>query len=177
LLIRRVRDGDWDACLEIDLSYETEYAWQMDTAERTSEWSANFRKVHLPRRLRIEHPIPEAYRIKHWTAADQILIAIDHREVIGLIAINLDLIEHQARISDLGVASDHRRQGVGTALLNRATEWCLRQRATQLVLPCPLKAEPAIQFATQQRFNFGGFQEDYWPDHEVALFFYQRLRG
>jgi GNAT superfamily N-acetyltransferase len=163
--------------LEIDLSYETEYAWQMDTVERTHEWNASFRKVHLPRRLRMEHPIPETGRIKHWAAADQVLLAIEHREVIGLIAVSLDLIQHQARISDLGVTTNYRRQGVGTSLLKRATEWCRRQRVSQLVLPCPLKAEPAIQFAIKHRFNVGGFQEDYWPGHEVALFFYQRFRG
>lgn len=176
MLIRRVRDSDWEACAAVDLSYETEYAWQMDTTERTNEWNAGFRRVHLPRRLRMEHPIPEDNRIAHWEAAEQCWIALEHREVIGLIAVNLDLIGHQARISDLGVASDQRRQGVGTALLGRATEWCRRQRIPQLVLPCPLKAEPAIRFAIKHRFNFAGFQDDYWPGHEVAILFYQRLR-
>ncbi len=177
MLIRKVREGNWDTCLTLDLSYETEYAWQMDTVERSEEWGISFRRVHLPRRLRIEHPIPKDMRIKHWAAADQSWIAVEHREVIGLIAVNLDLTEHQARISDLGVAADSRRRGVGTALLERAIEWCLRRRIPQLVLPCPLKAEPAIQFAIQNRFNFGGFQDDYWPGHEVALLFYQRIRG
>jgi GNAT superfamily N-acetyltransferase len=177
LLIRRVRDGEWDACLTIDLSYETEYAWQMDTTERSEEWGISFRKVHLPRRLRMEHPIPESCRIQHWSASDQCWIAVEHREVIGLIAVSLDLVDHQARISDLGVAFEDRRQGVGTALLERAMEWCNRYRIPQLVLPCPLKAEPAIQFALHHRFNFGGFQDHYWPGHEVALLFYQRLRG
>lgn len=177
MLIRRVRDGDWEVCLAIDLSYETEYAWQMETAERSDEWRISFRKVHLPRRLRIDHPIPEGARVKHWSAAGQSWIAMERREVIGLIAVDLDLIEHQARIVDFGVTAGHRRNGVGTALWERAAEWCLRQRVTQLVLPCPLKAEPAIQFAIQNRFKFGGFQDDYWPGHEVALLFYQRLRG
>ena len=176
MLIRRVRDGDWEACLAVDLSYKTEYAWQMETPGHSDEWGAHFRKVHLPRRLRMEHPIPEECRVKHWAASDQFWVAAEHRDVIGLIAIDLDLTRHQARISDLGVDADHRRQGVGTALLQRATQWCVRHRIPQLVLSCPLKAEPAIQFAAHHRFNFGGFQEDYWPGHEVALFFYQRLR-
>ena len=176
MLIRRVRDSDWEACEAVDFSYESEHAWQMETAERSAEWSVTFRKVHLPRRLRMAYPIPERCRLKHWQAAEQCWVAIEHRDVIGLIAVNLDLTDHQARISDLGVSVGHRREGVGTALLRRAIEWCLRHRIPQLVLPCPLKAEPAIQFATHHRFNVGGFQDDYWPGHEVAILFYQRLR-
>ena len=176
MLIRRVRDGDWEACLEVELSYETEYAWQMESLEQNREQGARFREVRLPRKLRIRHPIPEASQIQNWKAAEEFLVAIEHRQIIGFIGVRQDLIEHQVRVVDFGVTTEYRRQGVGTSLLRRSAEWCVRQRISHLVLPCPLKAHPAIQFANKHRFNFGGFQEDYWPDHEVALLFYQRLR-
>lgn len=176
MLVRTVRDEDWEACLNVDLSYETDSAWQMDEHQSLGEWRISFREIRLPRTLRIRPSAPDERLMKSWQKRDSFWVAIEHREIIGYLGLDLDLARHQARITDLAVAPEHRRQGVATALLERATEWCLRQRVEQLVLVCPLKAFPAISFAMKHRFGFCGFQDAYWPGQEVALFFRQRLR-
>ncbi len=42
MLIRNVRDGDWESCLGIDLSYETDTAWLMDDVQDAGEWHVSF---------------------------------------------------------------------------------------------------------------------------------------
>ncbi len=176
MLIRIARDDDWQPCLGIDLAYETDSAWQMSERQEGGEWHTSFREIRLPRTLRIQPTDPDDNRLKSWQNRDQFWVAIEHREVVGFLGLNVDQARHQARITDLGVAPEFRRQGVATSLLARATEWCLRQRIHQLVIVCPLKASPAIGFATKHGFTFCGFQDAYWPGQEVGLFFRQRLR-
>jgi GNAT superfamily N-acetyltransferase len=176
MLVRIARDDDWEPCLGIDLAYETDTAWQMDERQESGEWHVSFREIRLPRMLRIQPPTPDGSSLKTWKNRDQFWIAVEHRNIIGYIGLDIDQARHQARITDLVVAPEERRQGMATAMLQRATEWSLRQRINQLVLVCPLKAYPAISFALKHRFIFCGFQDAYWPGQEVALFFGQRIR-
>lgn len=176
MLVRAIRDDDWEGCLEIDTSYETEFAWQMDEVHSGKEWHVSFREIHLPRTLRIESGVSSEHLLKSWQNRDQFWVAIEHREIIGYLGLDVDMARYQARVMDLAVAPEHRRQGAASRLLARATEWCQRQHIYQLILMCPLKAHPAISFANKHRFAFCGFQDSYWPGQEVALFFRQRVR-
>jgi GNAT superfamily N-acetyltransferase len=176
VLVRIARDDDWQACLDIDLSYETDTAWQMDNRQEDGEWRVSFREIRLPRTLRIQPPAPDETSLKTWQHRDAFWVAIEHRKISGYLGLDVDSARHQAQITDLVVAPEDRRQGMATALLARATEWCLRQHINQLILVSSLKAYPAIAFAMKHRFGFCGFQDAYWPGQEVALFFRQRIR-
>lgn len=176
MLVRTVRDEDWESCLDIDLSYETDAAWQMDEHQDAGEWQVSFREIRLPRTLRIQPPPPDDNTLKGWQERDGFWVAVEHREVIGYLGLDFDRVRHQAQVTDLAVSPDYRRQGVATSMLLRAAEWCMRQRVQQMVLVCPLKAFPALSFALKHRFTFCGFQDAYWPGQEVALFFRLRMR-
>ncbi len=176
MLVRIARDDDWEACLGIDLSYETDSAWQMDNRQGGGEWRVSFREIRLPRTLRIQPPPPDDSSLKTWQRRDAFWVAIEHRKVSGYLGLDIDPARHQAQITDLVVAPEERRRGMATALLERATEWCLRQHVNQIVLISSLKAYPAIAFALKHRFLFCGFQDAYWPGQEVAVFFRQRIR-
>lgn len=177
MLIRIARDEeDWQACLDMDLSYETETAWQMELLPDGSGWDTTFREIRLPRKQRVLHPLAQSSPLKSWKSRDKFWIALEKREVVGFIGVRLELVHHQMRITDLAVAPPYRRQGIATALMERAIEWCERQPIEQIILECPLKAYPAISFAMKHRFVFCGYQDNYWPGQEVALFFSQRQR-
>lgn len=176
MLVRAVRDGDWEGCLGIDTSYETKYAWQMDELHSGGEWRVSFREIRLPRTLRIQPVVANDSLLKSWQRRDQFWVALEHREVIGYLGLDVDLASYQARITDIAVIPEFRRKGTASAMLARATEWCLRQHIHQLILVCPLKGHPAISFAQKHHFAFCGFQDSYWPGQEVALFFRQRVR-
>jgi GNAT superfamily N-acetyltransferase len=176
MLVRNVRDDDWEACLQIVPSYETDAAWQMDEHQESGEWHVAFREIRLPRTLRIQPVPPDESTLKDWTKRDQFWVAVEHREIIGYLGLDVDQARYQARITELLVNSEYRRRGVATAMLARAMEWCQRQHIYQLVLVCPLRAHPAICFALKHHFTFCGYQDAYWTGQEVALFFRQRVR-
>ena len=176
MLIRTLRDGDLESCLEIDLSYDTSTAWQMDEYQQSGEWHVCFREIRLPRNLHIRQAVSNDSLLKSWQKRDKFWVVVEHREIIGYLGIDVDPARREAQIIDLAVAPEFRRQGVATQLLRRATEWCFRQHADYLILVCPLRAYPAISFALKHRFAFSGYQDAYWPGQEVALFFRQRIR-
>jgi ribosomal protein S18 acetylase RimI-like enzyme len=176
LLIRVARDDDWEECLNLDLSYETEATWQMEVLPDGNVWGMSFREIHLPRTLRVEHPLASASPLKSWKSRDKFFVGVEDRKVVGYIGVRLELVHRQMRITDLAVAPQYRRKGFATELLRRAAEYCARLPVDQIILECPLKAYPAISFALKHRFVFCGFQENYWPGQEVGLFFRQRLR-
>jgi len=176
LRIRLARVDDWPACAALDASFETEIAWQMAEMRGEGEMGARFREVRLPRKQHVQALLPAESRSKTWDARDGFFVAVERPAIIGYIAASLESDHRQARITDLVVAPEYRRQGIASALLLRLSEWALHADTDQLVLECPSKAQPAIGFALQHHFIFCGYQDSYWPGQEVALFFRLRLR-
>ena len=176
MLVRAVRDDDWEGCLEIDTSYETEFAWQMDEVHSGKEWHVSFREIHLPRTLRIESGISSEHLLKSWQNRDQFWVAIEHREVIGYLGLDVDMARYQARVMDLAVAPQHRRQGAASGSLPAPRNGASASTSTNSSLCAHSRPIPAISFANKHRFAFCGFQDSYWPGQEVALFFRQRVR-
>ncbi len=174
--IRSPRSDDWERCLELDASYETEIAWQMEEGRRNNTWSVRFRKVRLPRTQRLQPVVAPQERLRAWERCDGFWVAAEHRDVYGYIGIRLEPQNRQARIIDLVVTAPSRQRGIGSQLLDKATSWLARKNVEQLILECQLKAQPSIAFAQARGFSMCGFQDSYWPDQEVALFFRKRLR-
>jgi ribosomal protein S18 acetylase RimI-like enzyme len=177
LLIRIARESeDWQACLDMDLSYETDSAWQTVALPDGNVWGMSFREIRLPRKQHVEHPLAMSSPLKSWKSRDKFWVAVEKREIVGFIGVRLELEHHQIRITELAVTPQFRRKGIATELLRRAAEWCADQPVDQIILECPSKAHPAISFALKHHFVFCGFQDNYWPGQEVGLFFRQRLR-
>jgi len=175
LRIRVIREGDIKGCLAVDASFETESAWQMLEQRREREWVVRFMEVRLPRKQRMAYPLSPEVQVEGWTRRDGFWIAAERRKVLGYVGVQLAPERKLARICELVVDAEQRRQGIGRALLDHASEWAARQGVTQLLLECPPKAQPAIAFALTNNFTICGFQDAYWPGQELALFFRKRL--
>ncbi len=194
LRVRKIRKGEWQACLALDASYETESAWQMEEQRGEGEWSVRFTEVRLPRRQRItpERFIPvrsaefgsasglNSYSevsivLGVWHRRDGFWVAVENREIYGYLGAVLEQDHSQVRITELTVSPEWRRRRVATELLAQVTEWSLRQHMDQLVFECSPKAQPAISFAMFHGFTICGFQDAYWPGQDVGLFFRKRI--
>ncbi len=190
LRVRKIRKGDWPACMELDTSYETESAWQMEEQSGEGQWSVRFTEVRLPRKQRIMprcltsvHPAAEGAAIPRgrsgasgiWQERDGFWVAVESREICGYLGAVLECDHSQVRITELAVAPAWRRRRVATELLAHVTTWSVRQNVDQLVFECSPKAQPAISFAMFHGFTFCGFQDAYWPRQEVGLFFRKRI--
>ncbi len=174
--IRSARNDDWKTCLELDISYDTEAAWQMEELRGDGEWGVRFREVRLPRKQHITPSISEEARLKGWQRRDGFWVAVERRKIVGYLGLVVEFDHRQARITDLVVNPEYRREGIASQLLHHAITWSLRQDVDQLIIECFPKAQPAIGFASKHNFAFCGYQDGYWPGQEVALFFRKRVR-
>jgi RimJ/RimL family protein N-acetyltransferase len=89
---------------------------------------------------------------RHADAA--VYVAVDGEEIVGRLSLARDPHPASAHVADLGlmVAADHRRQGIGTALLDAAVAWAKGSRVSKLELHVFPWNEPAIQL--YERFGF-----------------------
>ncbi len=175
--IRAARTDDLQACLAVDLSYETDSAWQIQEERRDKEWQVHFREIRLPRTQRITPHVNAEEHLKVWERCDGFWVATERTQILGYVTLRLEPDHGQVRLIDLAVDAAHRREGIGTELLNHAIAWVLRQPGIeQMVLECSPKAAPAISFALKHGFTLCGFQDAYWPGQELGLFFRKRLR-
>ena len=79
-------------------------------------------------------------------------------------------------VADLGVDRRYRRNGVGTVLLASAAHWARENHLTRLILETASKNYPAICFALKNGLVFCGYNDRYYPQQDVALFFGMTLK-
>ena len=56
-------------------------------------------------------------------------------------------------------------------LLKAAHRWAMEHNLKQLMLETQTKNYPAISLAQKQGFHFCGYNERYYPNGDIALFF------
>ncbi len=175
--IRSARMGDWERALEVKTHFETRSTWQVEERSGEEMWGAILRPTRLPRLQKLELPrFPDDIQLRLWESRDAFWIAAEGSRVLGYLGLLVEAERFVARITDLAVDVERRREGIGTALVAQAESWAIRQELRQLTIACPLKAEPAIAFLRRLGFVPAGFQDAHWPQQEAAFIFRKRLR-
>lgn len=171
--IRPVLPGDIAELIELDHSYTSDLVWQMDFKHDRPHGQIHvaFRKVNLPRSVRYEVPRPPRSLADDWQRFSGMLVAAIEERLIGYISILLDPITQAAWIPDLLVHRPLRRQGIGSALLLSAAEWAATKDSRDIVLEIQPRNAPAIEMALKLGFEFCGYNDFYYPDNEIGLFF------
>jgi ribosomal protein S18 acetylase RimI-like enzyme len=79
-------------------------------------------------------------------------------------------------IKDIVVDFPLRRQGIGTALILAAQNWAIQRNNRKLMFEMPSKNFPAIKLAFKLGFEFSGYNDSYYPNKDIALFFSRFLK-
>jgi ribosomal protein S18 acetylase RimI-like enzyme len=79
-------------------------------------------------------------------------------------------------ITDLVVDVANRRKGVGAALLGAAQEWAASRAHRRLILELQAKNLPAIRLAQKLGYEFCGYNDHYYINQDVAIFFVKVLK-
>ncbi len=164
--------ADLNFCCQMNMSYTTDYVWQMRTGENGRTMNIHFDTVRLPRPMRVEYPRSPDELVEHWQQKDCFLIARNMTdEIVGFVDARSRPWQNLLWIFNLVVAPNYRRQGFGALLLDTANRWARAQNLNRLMFEVQTKNHPAISFAQKHGFQFCGYNERYYPNGDIALFF------
>jgi len=173
--IRPAISSDIPALMAIDHTYSSDFVWQMEIQAEEAQIGVSFREIRLPRSVRVEYPRPTQSLADEWTQRSGLLVALLNGEIVGYISMMLNIAPVTTWVTDLTVMRRFRRQGIGSTLVLAAQEWGSQHDSRRIVLEMQPKNYPAIHMAQKLGFDFCGYNDRYFANHDIALFFAKPL--
>jgi ribosomal protein S18 acetylase RimI-like enzyme len=174
--VRPATSADLPALTALDHSYTTENVWQMETRPEAEAVHVTFRQVRLPRSVRVSPPRDPHALAEAWNRRVCFLVAEEAGHLQGYLNLSLAGVPGTAWISELGVERRVRHMGVGSVLLAAALQWARANGLLRVVLETQSKNYPAICFAQKHGLVYCGYNDRYYPNQDVALFFGANLK-
>jgi len=174
--IRPAAIADFPVLVNIDHGYKTHYVWQIDLHQDEGQLGATFREIRLPRPVRVEFPRPYPELFAQAGPESVILVGSCEGQLAGYIHISTELAPTTAWVLALAVAEDRRRQGIARAMVVAGQDWARSRRMRRMVLEMQSKNLPAIRLAQKLGYEFSGYNDHYYSNQDIALFFSQYLR-
>ncbi len=172
--VRPTEEADIPALLTLDHGYSTDYVWQMEM-DPGARMGARFRETRLPRPMQVNYPRPKEELQESWQQRAVMLLAENGDQPLGYAGIATGIAPGAAWLVDLVVAASQRRKGIGSRLVMAAQNWARQQGYQRLVLEMQSKNHPAIKLASKLAFEFAGYNDRYYENQDIALFFAKRL--
>jgi ribosomal protein S18 acetylase RimI-like enzyme len=176
MIVRPATLTDLNACLSLEHVCVTDHVWQMKVDEAESEVTVAFQTMRLPRTMQAEYPRNLDQLTEDWERGEGFLVAEVDDEVRGYVDILARPWQRMGWVANLAVDRAHRRQGIGTALMRRARQWAREQHLRRILVEATTKNYPALCFYQKLGFRFCGFNDHYYTNQDIALFFVQELR-
>ena len=174
--IRPAIASDLPRLMALDHSVLSDYVWQLELRREPNQVTVNFREVRLPRSVEVKYPRNPFALADEWTKRDAVLVALQENAPAGYISLTEEHASAIAWVTDLVVAPEWRRKGAGSALLNAGQAWALERNARRLVLEMQSKNQAYIRLAQKFGYEFCGYNDQYYPTQDVALFFGRVLK-
>lgn len=193
MLLRAATRADLDACMAMDADSQTDHVWQMEEREENGGLSVRFQTVRLPRAMLVAYPRRRDDLLSCWEDGSLVLVTSNkpaaNQEADSAVPLQdedspriyaycqLDVCAWQkvGWISHLIVERRHRRTGIGEATLQAAVLWGRKNGLTRLMAAVQTKNYPGISFCQKHGFVFCGFNDHYYPNRDIALFFSLRI--
>jgi GNAT superfamily N-acetyltransferase len=174
--VRPANATDISHLMAFDHSCMSDYVWQMELRREAGQVTANFREVRLPRSISVAYPRNPASLADEWKRRGRVMVAVHEKAPIGYICVTDERNSAMAWVTDIVVAPDHRRKGAGSTLLTAAQAWASERRVGRLVLEMQSKNQAYIHLAQKFGYEFCGYNDQYYPTQDVALFFGRVLK-
>ncbi|HET9588882.1 MAG TPA: GNAT family N-acetyltransferase [Anaerolineales bacterium] len=160
----------------LDHSCMSDYVWQLELRRDVSQITASFREVRLPRSIRVSYPRNPASLADDWKRRAAVIVALNENNPVGYVCVAENHSSRIGWVTDIVVAPDHRRKGAASALLTAAQAWGSERAVRRLVLEMQSKNEACIRLAQKFGYEFCGYNDQYYPTQDVALFFGRVLK-
>jgi len=167
---------DMNPLIRMDHSYQTAYVWQMDRFIEKGIINIFFRETRLPRPVRVEYPNSPDKIASDFSQKGGLLAAVMSEVPVGYVQIRENQSTSTAWVNNLAVVEELRRKGIGSALMLAGQNWASQRNLRRMVLEMQSKNYPAIQLANKLGYEFSGYNDHYYENRDIALFFSCFLR-
>ncbi len=176
--VRPATQEDLPQLVEFDRGYSTDYVWQMDLEDdpNAGQIEVTFRPVRLPRPMRVAGSQSPDQLNAEWNRRACFLVAEQDGQLGGYLNLMLAPAPETVWVTDCVVERRFRRSGVASVLLSAAAQWAHANHFKRLILEMQSKNYPAICFAQKHGLSFCGYNDRYYPNQDVALFFGMALK-
>jgi GNAT superfamily N-acetyltransferase len=174
--LRPTISSDLSRLMGFDHSITSESVWQLELRRDSGQVSAVFREVRLPRSITVTYPHNPFALADDWVRRSMMYTAYMGPDPAGYISLLERGSDSVVWVTDLVVNEVNRRQGVGSALLTAAQDWATARSHRRLILEMQSKNLPAIRIAQKLGYEFCGYNDHYYLNQDVALFFAKALK-
>ena len=129
----------------------------------------------MPRSVGARPPRDTECLVEDWQRGECFLVAELEGEIRGYLNMVVQPWHSVGWIKDLAVPRKHRRQRIGSDLLREAFLWAREHNLRNVLLETQTKNYPAICFCRKHGFVFCGFNDQYYPNQDIAVFFARSL--
>jgi ribosomal protein S18 acetylase RimI-like enzyme len=112
----------------------------------------------------------------NWSRYQAVLVAILDQIPVGYLGLSDQFAPKTIWVTDCAVRESQRRQGIGAALVLAAQEWGQEHGFRRVILEMESKNYPAIQLSRKLGYEFSGYNDHYYTNQDIALFFSRSLR-
>ncbi len=168
--IRSAILDDLEVCVALDHSYLTERVWQMDVQGKSEQMVVSFRTMRLPRPVHVSYPREREELLADWHHRDCFLVAAEP-EIAGYLTMTARDWHQTGWVADLVVAPEYRRRGRATQLLQAGKAWALQAGLRRLIVETQTRNYPAISLLQRLGFTFCGYNDRYYTNQDIAVFF------
>lgn len=175
-IVRALRnEAELAQCLQLEHSYATDHVWQVDMRDVTANVSVRFRTARLPREMQVAYPRDAEQLRESWKHNECFLAAVANDAILGYVTMRTGPTRNQGWIPDLVVHRPLHRRKIGSALLEQAERWALLHGINQITFELQTKNYPGICFVRAHGFQFCGFNDHYYHNQDIAVFFSKTL--
>lgn len=174
--IRPAVATDLNTLMAFDHSCQSDYVWQMDIQREDGQVGAVFREIRLPRTVTVAYPRSVSMLSETWNRRSGMLVAVIDEQVVAYTRMNDAIVQHTAWITDLVVSPRYRRQEIATLLMQSVQTWAVQRKNLRVLLEMSSKNNPAIRLAQKLGFEFCGYNDAYYEQQDIALFFGRFIR-
>jgi ribosomal protein S18 acetylase RimI-like enzyme len=161
---------------QMDLSFESDHVWKTQMLEGMDSFESSFQRIQLPKPIRVSFQAYSSVNLETLIRQRVILSIRYDEKVIGYVRLEQDETVNRLIIKTGGVMPEYRNKGVGTVLLERICEIARQNKIRSLVCMVQAKNDPTIHFLLARGFVFCGYQEFFFRNMEIGLFFSKNIR-
>lgn len=159
----------------MDVSYETDHVWQLQTSAQADVSMVGFVQVRLPRTITLRDPLWGGSADPPQPKRGSLIVAEAGGGVDGFALVVPDAPRDVDTLWMLAVRHHARRGGLGTRLARAAVEAARASGRRALCTTVQARNFPAIRMLQAAGFVLTGYDEQYYPSNDVGLRFAHRL--